>query len=89
MLQLFALALLAARTSSRSAATSSRNPLSSNCWRNCANACGSACANCRTPADLACAICVAWLKGGVTISSRYCWFCAAARLATSSTHSPV
>jgi len=30
----------------------------------------------------------AWLKGGVCISSRYCWFCAAARPATSSTHSP-
>ncbi len=42
----------AARTSSRSAATSSRNPLSSNCWRNCANACGSASANCRIPADV-------------------------------------
>ena len=27
--------------------------------------------------------------GGVSISSRYCWFCAAARPATSSTHSAV
>ena len=35
------------------------------------------------------AMLAAWLKGGVSISSRYCWFCAAARLATSSTHSPV
>ena len=35
------------------------------------------------------AICAAWPKGGVSISSRYCWFCAAARLATSSTHSPM
>jgi len=24
----------------------------------------------------ACAACAAWLKGGVTINSRYCWFCA-------------
>jgi hypothetical protein len=35
------------------------------------------------------AIWAAWLKGGVSISSRYCWFWAAARLATSSTHSPM
>jgi len=35
------------------------------------------------------AIWAAWLKVGVSISSRYCWFWAAERAAISSTHSPI
>ncbi len=41
----------------------------------------------RRPCDSR-AMVAAWPNAGVSISSRYCWFCAAARLATSSTHSP-